>query len=108
MRLLSRKEEVILLSVWRLQENAYGVPICREVERATGRRWLNGAIYACLARLLKDGLLESLRGEPVPERGGRRKIYYRLTREGQEALLAVQRMNALTWSGLPAFKVKDA
>jgi DNA-binding PadR family transcriptional regulator len=108
MRLLSRKEEVILLSVWRLQENAYGVPICREVERATGRRWLNGAIYACLARLLKDGLLESLRGEPAPERGGRRKIYYRLTRDGKETLLAVQRMNALTWSGLPTLKVKDA
>ena len=76
MNLLSRSEEIVLLSVWRLQDNAYGVTIRALVSEATQRSWSIGAIYAPLYRLERKGLVRSLPGEPTPERGGRRKIYY--------------------------------
>ena len=62
MRLLSRLEEIVLLSIWRLQDNAYGITILDEVEKATGKIWLTGSIYASLGRLLKQGLLISVEG----------------------------------------------
>ncbi len=107
MRLISRIEEIILLSIWRLQENAYGITIQEEVIKATGKSWLTGSIYASLSRLLKHGLVESIKGEPTAERGGRHKIYYKITIEGQKALMAVKRVNSIIWSGLPAFDVDE-
>jgi DNA-binding PadR family transcriptional regulator len=104
MRLISRLEEIILLSIWRLQDNAYGITILEEAKKATGKSWLTGSIYASLGRLLKNGLVISVQGEPTSERGGRRKIFYRLTHEGQQALLAVKRVNEIIWSSIPPFK----
>jgi DNA-binding PadR family transcriptional regulator len=107
MRLISRIEEIILLCIWRLQDNAYGITIREEVIKATGKAWLTGSIYASLSRLLKHGLVVSIEGEPTAERGGRRKIYYELTPKGQQALISVKRVNSIIWRDIPAFKVKD-
>ena len=107
MRLISRIEEIILLSIWRLQDDAYGITILDEVVKATGKTWLTGSIYASLSRLLKHGLVESIEGEPTAERGGRRKIYYKLTPKGQKALVAIRRVNSILWRDLPAFKVDE-
>jgi len=105
MKLISRIEEIILLSIWRLQDNAYGITILEEVKRTTGQSWLTGSIYAALGRLLKHGYVISIEGEPSAERGGRRKIFYRLTYEGKQAVLAVKRVNEILWSSLPPFEV---
>ena len=107
MRLISRIEEIILLSIWRLQDEAYGITILEEVINATGRTWLTGSIYASLSRLLKHGLVESIEGEPKAERGGRRRIYYKLTTEGQRALMAIRKVNSLIWKDLPTFDVDE-
>jgi PadR family transcriptional regulator PadR len=107
MRLISRTEEIILLSIWRLQDNAYGITIQKEVIKTTGKSWLTGSIYASLSRLLKHGLVESIEGEPTSERGGRRKIYYKLTPDAQKALTAIKRVNSIIWSNLPAFDVDE-
>lgn len=101
MRLISRLEEIVLLSIWRLQDNAYGITILDEVKMATRKNWMTGSIYASLGRLLKRGLVLSIEGEPTSERGGRRKIYYRLSHEGRQALLAVKRVNDFLWNSLP-------
>jgi DNA-binding PadR family transcriptional regulator len=107
MRLISRIEEIILLSIWRLQDDAYGITILEEVVKATGKTWLTGSIYASLSRLLKHGLVVSVEGEPTAERGGRRKIYYKLTPEGQRALIAIRRVNSMIWTDLPTFDVDE-
>lgn len=103
MRLLSRKEEIILLAVWKLenQDGAYGVTIRNYIEEMTGIRWLFGAIYAPLGRLVDYGYVEAVESEPLPERGGRRKILYRITQPGKEALLEVRAMNACLWGDIP-------
>ena len=101
MRLLSRIEEIILLAVWGLQDNAYGVTIREEVIRATDQDWQQGAIYGPLARLHQKGYLTIIRGEPTSERGGRSKIFYKLTPFGKEALLEIQRINEVLWVDIP-------
>jgi len=104
MKLLSRKEEMILLAVWRLQdgEGAYGVTIRQYIEKMTGLSWLFGAIYSPLARLVEEGLVESCESDPLPERGGRRKILYRLTEDGKNALRATRELNAAFWEDIPS------
>jgi DNA-binding PadR family transcriptional regulator len=97
MKLLSRIEEIILLAIWRLDERAYGMTIREEVIKATGKKWLLGAIYAPLGRLQKNGYVTSEKGEPSPERGGRAKVFYRLTRKGKEALVEIHRVNTRIW-----------
>jgi DNA-binding PadR family transcriptional regulator len=104
MRLVSRLEEIILLTIWRLESDAYGLAILEEIRKSTGKVWLNGSIYACLGRLLKHGLVESLEGDPAPERGGRRKIYYRVTRDGRQALKEIRNISSAIWTDIPLFE----
>jgi PadR family transcriptional regulator, regulatory protein PadR len=100
MRLLTRTEEIILLSIWRLGENAYGITISEEVGKTTGEEWPLGAVYPFLSRLHKGGYVRTITGRSTPERGGRHKIMYRLTESGKEALAEVQRVNARAWDGI--------
>lgn len=104
MRILSRIEEIFLLAVWRLGENAYGITIREEVERATGKKWSLGATYAPLDRLRKNRYVATVVSSPTRERGGRRKILYRLTPSGKAALAEVRKINERTWIGVPAFE----
>ena len=84
--LLSLWEEVYLLSIWELKDQAYGVAIKKLVSRKTGRILSYGGLYFMLAQLAKKGLAEKTEGEPSPQRGGRRKYYYTLTERGKKAL----------------------
>jgi PadR family transcriptional regulator PadR len=104
MKLLSRIEEIILLSIWRLDENAYGMTIREEVIKITGKNWLLGAIYGPLGRLHKNKYVYTLKGDPSHERGGRSKMYYRLTKEGIKALKEIQYINSLVWDGIKELK----
>jgi PadR family transcriptional regulator PadR len=107
MKLLSRIEEIILLSIWRLGDMAYGMAIREEVIEATGKKWLLGAIYGPLGRLHKNGYVLTLKGEPTPERGGRSKVYYRLSKEGINALREIQRVNAVIWDGIEDLDLEE-
>jgi PadR family transcriptional regulator, regulatory protein PadR len=102
MRLLTRTEEIMLLSIWRLGENAYGITIREEVARTTGEEWPLGAVYPFLSRLHRAGYARTLTSRSTPERGGRHKIMYRLTDTGKEALAEIQLVNARAWEGIPA------
>ena len=104
MKLLSRIEEIILLSIWKLGENAYGMAIRDEIIKATGKKWLLGAIYGPLGRLYKNGYVTSIKGDPTPERGGRAKVFYSLTKEGKEALLEIRKVNAYIWKDGPSIE----
>jgi PadR family transcriptional regulator PadR len=79
-------EQLILLALLRLEPDAYGASMRREIESRTGRPVLLGALYTTLDRLERKGLVSHWIGEPTPERGGRRKKLYRLTPAGAESL----------------------
>ena len=100
MRLLSRSEELVLLAVWNLQDEAYCVPIRAHLAEVTGKKWSFGSIYDGLDRLEKKGYLDSSYSEPCAERGGRSKRIYRLTRPGYEAMLRMMEMNEKLWAGI--------
>ncbi len=79
-------EQLVLLALAHLGDNAYGVTIRQEIAARTGRDVNIGAVYATLDRLETKGLTRSRTGEPTALRGGRSKRYFELTAEGARAL----------------------
>ena len=108
MNLLSRPEELLLLAVWRLQDQAYGAAIRNHLTEATGQDWSIGSVYAPLDRLARKGFVQTHMGPPTPERGGRSKRFFSLTPEGVAALNHVRSVHETMWQGLPNIAFGDA
>lgn len=94
-------ELLVMLALMRLGENAYGVPICREIEEHGRREVVVGSVYATLERLEKKGFVSSELGEPTAERGGRAKKYFRVTSRGVREVRDTRRALTNLWNGLP-------
>lgn len=101
MKILSRTEELILLAVWKLHGQAYGVTIRKHLQETADLNFSIGGIYVPLDRLVRKGYLVTRQGDPTPQRGGMSKRFYELTAEGMEALQEVKRVNDLMWKNLP-------
>lgn len=97
---LGEFEQIVLLAVLRLKDEAYAVPIRAEIEARTGRSAARGAIYTALDRLEEKRCLTSRVGEPLAERGGRPRRYYTVSPAGLSALRASRRTLLQLWSGL--------
>ena len=104
---LSRPEEMVLLTVWKLGANAYGVTIREHLQKITGKYWSIGAIYVPLERLEKKGYLKSHQSQPSPERGGRRKRIFQMTPHGQSALDQLYELQSELWQGYGAISVQE-
>jgi DNA-binding PadR family transcriptional regulator len=98
---LGNFELMVLLAVLRVGDDAYGVPIARELEETSGRDVLLGSVYAALDRLEAKGLVASRLGDPTPERGGRAKRYFKVTAKGLREARDTQRTLVRLWRGLP-------
>ncbi len=83
---LGEFEQLLLFALVRLGEDAYGVTLRREIETRTSRQVSAGAVYTAMERLEARGFVSSFIGEPTPQRGGKRKKYYRLEPAGARAL----------------------
>jgi PadR family transcriptional regulator PadR len=83
---LGQFEEILLLAVLRLSEQAYGARIRRTAEEAMEKSVAIGAVYTTLDRLEKKGYVSSWQGDATPERGGRSKRYFRVEGAGMRAL----------------------
>jgi len=103
MELLTRLEEAILISVLKLGNEAYGVPINREVSNIFGKKYTLGGLYFALDQLVRKEYLMKRSSDPTPRRGGRSKSFYRLTPEGKEALGAVRKYQVRLWKNVPEF-----
>jgi DNA-binding PadR family transcriptional regulator len=97
MKDLTLTEEMFLLAVWKLENNAYGVTIRQYVAKETGRNYPIGTIYSALDKMARTGYLRKTVGDPIPERGGRSKNYYHITKEGIEALKTAMELKNLLW-----------
>jgi len=98
MNLLSRSEEIILLAIWKLNDNAYGVTIREQASKDTDREWSFGAIYKPLKKLVHKAYVEKRSSEPCSERGGRSKYMYSLTQAGKEALRDIRKIYKTVWT----------
>jgi PadR family transcriptional regulator PadR len=99
-KFISRSEEFLLLAVWRLKENAYGVSIRNQIKEATGKTWAYGALFVMLRRLEKKGYLTSHFADPSPQRGGKSKRIFRLSLQGVKALKEARKAQESVWSGI--------
>ena len=93
-------EQLVLLGVLRLDDEAYGAAIRREIHTRSGRDVSINAVYTTLDRLEDKGLLRSWIGDPTAERGGRRRKFYAIRPAGTAALRQAYRSFAAMASGL--------
>jgi len=98
-KFISRTEEYVLLSVWRLKDKAYAVSVRKELIKTTGKTWAFGALFVTLSRLEKKGFHESRLSDPTPKRGGKSKRYYTLSPHGVKTLADVKRVHNSVWAG---------
>jgi len=101
MKLLSRAEEIVLLTILKLKGNAYGVTIRDLIHRETGTQWSFGSIYTPLNKLTRKKYVRKIMGEPTSERGGRSKCLYEVTEKGLEALRQIREVQDSVWADVP-------
>lgn len=101
MKDLTLYESIIMLAILRLEDNAYGVPIREKIEEITQRTISYGTLYSYLDQIHRKGYVTKSIGKPLPERGGRRKIFYKLTPDGTEALKAAHKLQKVIWAEMP-------
>ena len=97
---LGEFEQVVLLSILRLGEEAHGVSIRAEIAACTGREPAAGALYTTFDRLQQKGLVTSRLGDPTPQRGGRAKRFLTVTSAGIQAVAQAQRSYQRLLQGL--------
>lgn len=103
---LGEFEEIILLSVGILYDEAYAVGIKEEIEKQTDRTVAISAVHTALHRLEEKGFLKSSFGEASQVRGGKRKRIFTLTPYGARSLKAAQELRTHMWSMVPKVALK--
>lgn len=101
-RALGQLEQLVLLAILRLGEEAYGVPVVEEIQDRTGRKVSRTAVYVALTRLEKRGLVSSRMGDPTPERGGKARRYFSVEPEAVERVKATKEAFVSMWEGIEA------
>ena len=97
---LTKHEELILLAILKLRENAYIVTLRRHIKEITGRSINYGSLCNTLSALIRKGYIKSRESDPLPRQGGRRKVLYSVTAEGKRALKQAYDIQQRAWEGL--------
>ena len=100
---LGEFQEVVLLAVLILDDEAYGVRIQEEIQHEMKRTISRGALHTALTRLVEKGFLTSKMGEATRERGGRRKRLYLVTNLGKDTLREVRLLREQLWQKVPGW-----
>ena len=95
---LGEFEELVLLTIAALDENAYGVAIKEDIESRSDRSVSIGALHSTITRLEEKGFIKSWLTDPTQERGGRRKRNFELTHQGKVVLHHVKELRDELWS----------
>ena len=105
MGILTRKEEIIMIAIWKLGGDAYGVSIRDRVIELSHQNIVYGTLYNSLEYLIRKGYVTSRKGDPTPERGGKSKTIYSITPDGESALQTTKALNDHLWQGMPGFNL---
>lgn len=103
---LGEFQEIILLTILILEENAYGVSIQKEIAKRLEKEVSRGSLHTALSRLEEKGFITSEFGEASAKRGGRRKRFYQVTNAGKEALQKAKNIRDQLWNAIPNFSLK--
>jgi len=99
-------EELVLLTIASLVNEAYSVGICDELKRKANRSVRLGVVHAVLNRLEEKGMVKSQLGESTRVRGGKRKRFYTLTTAGKQALILSKEVRDRLWDIIPEAVIK--
>ena len=103
---LGEFEELVLLTIAALVNDAYSVAVCDELEKSTGRAAKLGVVHSVLNRLEEKGLVKSKLGEATCTRGGKRKRFYLITNGGKAALIKSKELRDELWNKIPDLVLK--
>lgn len=103
---LTKNEELILISIWKLKDNAYGITIKKDFFETTEKAINYGSLCKTLYKLVQKGYIDSNESAPISQRGGRRKVMYSLTYEGKKALKRAYEIQKTAWQNLSDFFVE--
>jgi len=106
MKDLTKIEEILLVAIWRLKENAYGVKIRQHVSSVIGKELTYGHLYSALNQLAAKEYVEKSEGKSTARRLGRPRIYYSVTPDGREALKEAMAANEKLWSGVSRYSLE--
>jgi DNA-binding PadR family transcriptional regulator len=106
-KLMTRNEEIILLTILKLEGNAYGVSIQKQINQNTGEKWSFASIYQPLDNLVRKKYVRRKKGDPTAKRGGKSKFYYEVTREGLKNLKMLKKAHDQVWSGIPEISLEN-
>lgn len=101
MKKLTINEQIFLIAIWHLKDDAYGVKIQKKIVEMTGTSILFGTLYNSLENLVKKEYVITKKGEPTAQRGGNNKVYYIITEEGLTALQQARELQANLWGSMP-------
>lgn len=90
-------EELVLLTIATLGDQAYGVAVLDDIQQRTSRKISIGALHSTITRLEEKGFITSYLGEPTKERGGRRKRFFQLTASAAQALSDMKSLRDELW-----------
>lgn len=107
MKDLTKIEEILLITIWRLKEEAYGVKIRQYVSTLISREFTYGNLYSALNQLSQKFYVIKKEGDSKPERRGRPRIIYEITPSGYEALRETREMNESLWEGISKFALNQ-
>lgn len=97
---LTKIEEILLLAIWRLKNEAYGVKIRKYISSVLKKDFSYGNLYSALGQLTRKKYVQKTMGAPTANRRGRSKIYYTVTPLGIESLKNAHEMNEVLWAGI--------
>jgi PadR family transcriptional regulator len=107
MKDLTKIEEILLVAIWRLREDAYGVKIRQHVSSVIGKDFTYGHLYSALNQLAAKEYVEKSEGKSTEQRLGRPRVYYSITPDGLEALKGAMAVNEKLWSGISRYALED-
>ena len=93
-------EEILLVAIWHLDAEAYGVKIRKHVSTILGKDLTYGHLYSALNQMVTKKYVKKSEKKATAQRLGRPRIYYSLTAEGIDALKAAMVINEKLWSGI--------
>ena len=95
---ITKMEEIVLIAIWNLKEDAYGVNIKKKVHELADKEYFYNTLYTIFDQLIRKGFIIKGFGEPTAVRGGKRKVFFRLTKDGQWALREAYKNQRRIWA----------
>jgi DNA-binding PadR family transcriptional regulator len=107
--MLSVNEQIFLIAIWRLKDDAYGVRIRDKIKEMTGRTFTFGTLYNTLDNLAKKGYVTSQAVKILNQAGGNKRVYYTITKAGLDSLREAKELQESLWKGIykPELFIKD-